>query len=123
MFRLQHTPESDVGVTLLPAQELLEIQWYFPQRFVHQFQLDHIVRYDPEAYAEYGQPDELVGDGPAIHSQVPEQQARVLIVAVHGVFAARHDRPVVAEQRCGYAHQRVPQKTGSHQRLHQRFDG
>jgi len=114
---------SGGGPVGLSAQELLEIQRYLPQRLVHHLQLDHVVRGHPEAHGEHGQPDELVGDRPAVHAQVPEQQVRALVVAVHGVLGAVHVRPVVAEQRRGYAHQRVPQEAGGHQRFHQRFDG
>jgi len=107
---------------LFPAQELLEVQRYLPQRFVHHAQPDHVVRGDAETRAEHRQPDVLVRHGPAVHAQVPEQHFRVLVVAVHVRRAAVHDGAAVAEQRPRDAHQRVPEEADGHQPLHERLD-
>lgn len=107
----------------LSSQELLEVQRYLAEWFVHHPQLDDVVRGQPEEQAEQGQPDELVDDRPAAHAQVPEQQFRVLVVAVNVVVVAGHVRSTVAEQRSAHADQRVPQEAGGHQRLHDGLDG
>lgn len=108
---------------MLSAQEFLEVQWYLLERFVHHSYLDHVVRGHSEAQTEHDQADELVGDGPVAHAQVPQKQLRVLVVAVHFVVIAFHVRSAVAVQRLGYADQRVPQEACGHQRLHDRLDG
>lgn len=111
------------AVGLSAPQELLEVQRYLAQRVVGHAHLDGVECGQAEAHAEHGQPDELVDHGPAAHAQVPEQQVGVLVVAVQVGHAALHWGPVVAEQRRRYAHQRIPQEAGGHQRLHGRLDG
>jgi len=107
----------------LPSQELLEVQRYLSERLVHHLQLNDVVRCQPEAHAEQGQPDELVDDRPAAHAQVAEQQFRALVVAVQVLFGACHVGAPVAEQRSAHADQRVPQEASGHQRLHYGLDG
>lgn len=118
----QPNPTPRLDGRPLPAQELFEVQRYFPERFVHHPQLDHVEGGQPEADAEQRQPDVLVRDRPAAHAEIPEQQFRVLVVAVQVGLAAFHFLATVAEQRRRNANQRVPQEAGGHQRLHGRFD-
>lgn len=107
----------------LPTQELLEVERYFSERFVHHSQPDNVVCGHAEQQAEKGQSEELVAHGTAVHAQIPEQQFWVFVVTVHIFFLfAVHVRPAVAVQRRGYTDQSVPQETGGHQRLHNRFD-
>lgn len=111
------------SIDRLTSQKLFEVQRQFLERLVHHLHADGVVRAQPENHAEQGQPDELIGDGPAAHAQVPEQQIGVLVVAVQVLFAAHHVRPPVAVQGHGYADQGVPQETGGHQGFHDRLDG
>lgn len=90
---------------------------------VHHPQPDDVVRGHSEHQPVHGQPQELVGDGPAAHAQVPEQEFWVFVVTVHVVFAAVHVGPTVAVQRRGYADQGVPHEAGGHERLHDGLDG
>jgi len=117
------SPSWEWGEGQLPSQELLEVQRYLSERLVHHPQLDDVVRGQPEANTEQGQPDELVDDRPAAHAQVAEQQFRALVVAVQVLFGAFHVGAPVAEQRSAHADQGVPQEAGGHQRLHDGLDG
>jgi len=107
----------------LASQDLFEVQRYLAERLVHHLQLDDVIRGQPEAQPEQGQPDELVDDRPAAHAQVTEQQFRVLVVAVQVVFGAGHVGAPIAEQRSTHSHQRGSQEAGGHQRLHDGLDG